>query len=84
MNRQALFYLLFFWLKFICFYFYYFYFLLLRRQVDRDCEFLEQERIMDYSLLVGLHFVEAQNDDSTPSGTLTPVSNFQGFSLLAS
>lgn len=26
------------------------------RQVDRDCEFLEQERIMDYSLLVGLHF----------------------------
>ncbi|KAJ8648514.1 hypothetical protein MRB53_001537 [Persea americana] len=28
------------------------------RQVDRDCEFLEQERIMDYSLLVGLHFRE--------------------------
>ncbi|KAI4339101.1 hypothetical protein MLD38_024076 [Melastoma candidum] len=27
-----------------------------RRQVDRDCDFLEQERIMDYSLLVGLHF----------------------------
>ncbi|KAH9608061.1 hypothetical protein KSS87_019456 [Heliosperma pusillum] len=26
------------------------------RQVDRDCDFLEQERIMDYSLLVGLHF----------------------------
>ncbi|KAL3622628.1 Phosphatidylinositol 4-phosphate 5-kinase 6 [Castilleja foliolosa] len=25
-------------------------------QVDRDCEFLEQERIMDYSLLVGVHF----------------------------
>lgn len=26
------------------------------RQIDRDCEFLEAERIMDYSLLVGLHF----------------------------
>ncbi|KAG8363712.1 hypothetical protein BUALT_Bualt19G0050900 [Buddleja alternifolia] len=26
------------------------------RQVDRDSEFLEQERIMDYSLLVGVHF----------------------------
>ncbi|KAL5994647.1 hypothetical protein ACLOJK_024700 [Asimina triloba] len=29
------------------------------RQVDRDCDLLEQERIMDYSLLVGLHFREA-------------------------
>lgn len=28
------------------------------RQVDRDCDFLEQERIMDYSLLVGMHFRE--------------------------
>ncbi|GAB4840916.1 hypothetical protein Ancab_021676 [Ancistrocladus abbreviatus] len=28
----------------------------LTRQVDRDCEFLEVERIMDYSLLIGLHF----------------------------
>ncbi|KAK3124391.1 hypothetical protein QOZ80_7BG0585930 [Eleusine coracana subsp. coracana] len=27
-----------------------------QRQVDRDCEFLEQEKIMDYSLLVGVHF----------------------------
>lgn len=26
------------------------------RQIDKDCEFLEAERIMDYSLLVGLHF----------------------------
>ncbi|KAF8365014.1 hypothetical protein HHK36_032979 [Tetracentron sinense] len=26
------------------------------RQIDRDCEFLEAEGIMDYSLLVGLHF----------------------------
>ncbi|GER52537.1 phosphatidylinositol-4-phosphate 5-kinase family protein [Striga asiatica] len=46
-----------------------------RRQVDRDCEFLEQERIMDYSLLVGLHFTEASNDEHTPTGTLTPVDN---------
>ncbi|KAK1278502.1 Phosphatidylinositol 4-phosphate 5-kinase 6 [Acorus gramineus] len=30
----------------------------LQRQVDRDCDFLEQERIMDYSLLVGVHFRE--------------------------
>ncbi|XP_073286005.1 phosphatidylinositol 4-phosphate 5-kinase 1-like [Primulina huaijiensis] len=33
----------------------------LMKQIDRDCEFLEAERIMDYSLLVGLHF----RDDST-------------------
>jgi len=46
-----------------------------RRQVDRDCEFLEQERIMDYSLLVGLHFTEASNDDHTPSGAITPFEN---------
>ncbi|XP_047310290.1 phosphatidylinositol 4-phosphate 5-kinase 6-like [Impatiens glandulifera] len=26
------------------------------KQVDKDCELLENERIMDYSLLVGLHF----------------------------
>ncbi|XP_039067231.1 phosphatidylinositol 4-phosphate 5-kinase 6-like [Hibiscus syriacus] len=29
------------------------------RQVEIDCDFLERERIMDYSLLVGLHFREA-------------------------
>ncbi|KAE8702145.1 Phosphatidylinositol 4-phosphate 5-kinase 1 [Hibiscus syriacus] len=34
------------------------------RQVDRDCDFLERERIMDYSLLVGLHFSEVP----TPTG----------------
>ncbi|KAJ9180989.1 hypothetical protein P3X46_009166 [Hevea brasiliensis] len=40
------------------------------RQVDRDCEFLEQERIMDYSLLVGLHFREvSHNGDLIPSAT---------------
>lgn len=31
------------------------------RQLDRDCEFLEAEGIMDYSLLIGLHF---RNDHS--------------------
>ncbi|EEF48405.1 phosphatidylinositol-4-phosphate 5-kinase, putative [Ricinus communis] len=31
------------------------------KQINRDCEFLEAERIMDYSLLVGLHF----RDDNT-------------------
>ncbi|KAJ0980932.1 hypothetical protein J5N97_009187 [Dioscorea zingiberensis] len=34
-----------------------------QRQVDKDTEFLEQERIMDYSLLVGIHFREALPDD---------------------
>ncbi|XP_057249269.1 phosphatidylinositol 4-phosphate 5-kinase 4 [Beta vulgaris subsp. vulgaris] len=44
------------------------------RQVDRDCEFLEQERIMDYSLLVGLHFREASKaGDLIPSGARTPI-----------
>ncbi|OAY72854.1 Phosphatidylinositol 4-phosphate 5-kinase 4 [Ananas comosus] len=43
------------------------------RQVDRDSEFLEQERIMDYSLLVGVHFGDATQDillpaDGTGSG----------------
>ncbi|XP_020533854.1 phosphatidylinositol 4-phosphate 5-kinase 6 isoform X2 [Jatropha curcas] len=52
------------------------------RQVDRDCDFLEQERIMDYSLLVGVHFREASYKDAmtpprtsgvrTPSGHRTP------------
>ncbi|KAL3632558.1 Phosphatidylinositol 4-phosphate 5-kinase 4 [Castilleja foliolosa] len=46
-----------------------------RRQVDRDCELLEQERIMDYSLLVGLHFTESTHDDHTPTGAITPVDN---------
>ncbi|KAJ0977534.1 hypothetical protein J5N97_013008 [Dioscorea zingiberensis] len=52
------------------------------RQVDRDCEFLEQERIMDYSLLVGIHFrdtsipkeipVTEDNDDMENSKEATP------------
>lgn len=33
------------------------------RQIDRDCEFLETERIMDYSLLVGLHFRDVSTGD---------------------
>ncbi|CBI30120.3 unnamed protein product, partial [Vitis vinifera] len=45
-----------------------------RRQIDRDCEFLEQERIMDYSLLVGLHFLEkSMAGDLIPSGARTPI-----------
>ncbi|KAL2317762.1 hypothetical protein Fmac_031638 [Flemingia macrophylla] len=31
------------------------------KQIERDCEFLEAEKIMDYSLLVGIHF----RDDNT-------------------
>ncbi|XP_022146326.1 phosphatidylinositol 4-phosphate 5-kinase 6-like [Momordica charantia] len=39
------------------------------RQVDKDCDFLEQERIMDYSMLVGLHFREAsQKEQNMPNG----------------
>ncbi|KAJ9544018.1 hypothetical protein OSB04_023725 [Centaurea solstitialis] len=38
-----------------------------RRQIDRDCDFLEQERIMDYSLLVGLHFKDT-NDFISDNG----------------
>uniref|UniRef100_A0A1J3HL92 Phosphatidylinositol 4-phosphate 5-kinase n=1 Tax=Noccaea caerulescens TaxID=107243 RepID=A0A1J3HL92_NOCCA len=33
----------------------------LMTQIKRDCEFLEAERIMDYSLLIGIHF----RDDNT-------------------
>ncbi|GMH11294.1 hypothetical protein Nepgr_013135 [Nepenthes gracilis] len=40
------------------------------RQVDRDCEFLEAERIMDYSLLIGLHFRDnCPNDEMILSPT---------------
>uniref|UniRef100_A0A0D3FIM0 1-phosphatidylinositol-4-phosphate 5-kinase n=1 Tax=Oryza barthii TaxID=65489 RepID=A0A0D3FIM0_9ORYZ len=34
-----------------------------QRQVDKDCEFLEHEKIMDYSLLVGVHFRGAVDID---------------------
>ena len=44
------------------------------RQVDKDCEFLEQERIMDYSLLVGIHFREASvAGELIPSGARKPI-----------
>ncbi|KAL5720070.1 1-phosphatidylinositol-4-phosphate 5-kinase [Ranunculus cassubicifolius] len=50
-----------------------------QRQVDRDCEFLEQERIMDYSLLVGLHFRDTSYKDplleGQTSGVRTPTGN---------
>ncbi|CAK9156672.1 unnamed protein product [Ilex paraguariensis] len=48
------------------------------RQVDRDCDFLEQERIMDYSLLLGVHFRETSDNSETittearSSGVRTP------------
>lgn len=40
-------------------------------QIDIDCEFLEAERIMDYSLLIGLHFRESclRDDISLGIGT---------------
>ncbi|KAK3119719.1 hypothetical protein QOZ80_9AG0674270 [Eleusine coracana subsp. coracana] len=34
------------------------------RQVDKDCELLEQERIMDYSLLVGIHFKDRYSSNA--------------------
>ena len=48
------------------------------RQVNKDCDFLEQERIMDYSMLVGLHFrgMSCSDNVTPPSGyspgTTTP------------
>ncbi|KAL8555257.1 hypothetical protein ACS0TY_003169 [Phlomoides rotata] len=41
------------------------------RQVNRDCDFLEQERIMDYSLLVGIHFREI-SQSGEPINTKLP------------
>ncbi|CAJ1914741.1 unnamed protein product [Sphenostylis stenocarpa] len=38
------------------------------RQVDKDCEILEQEGIMDYSLLVGIYF-----KDISPDGEIIPI-----------
>ncbi|KAI3968276.1 hypothetical protein MKX01_018579 [Papaver californicum] len=42
-----------------------------QRQVDRDCELLEQERIMDYSLLVGLHFIDVNRDPLLTEGSFS-------------
>ncbi|KAH6759820.1 Phosphatidylinositol-4-phosphate 5-kinase family protein [Perilla frutescens var. hirtella] len=50
-------------------------------QVDRDSDFLEQERIMDYSLLVGIYFRDMSNSgepiitDAHASGARTPLGN---------
>ncbi|KAK8579788.1 hypothetical protein V6N12_070094 [Hibiscus sabdariffa] len=41
------------------------------RQVERDCDFLEQERIMDYSLLIGFHFREVSSPSATEVVTST-------------
>ncbi|XP_064943549.1 phosphatidylinositol 4-phosphate 5-kinase 1-like [Musa acuminata AAA Group] len=43
----------------------------LLEQIKRDCEFLESEGIMDYSLLLGLHFCD---DVSASSTGLSPCS----------
>ncbi|KAK7393068.1 hypothetical protein VNO78_21520 [Psophocarpus tetragonolobus] len=43
------------------------------RQIDRDCELLEQEGIMDYSLLVGIHFKDiSENGHLISSGSHSP------------
>ncbi|KAK7358755.1 hypothetical protein VNO77_00693 [Canavalia gladiata] len=39
----------------------------LKWQLDRDCEFLEAEGIMDYSLLIGLHFRDDYSFDDMES-----------------
>ncbi|PIM99325.1 Phosphatidylinositol-4-phosphate 5-kinase [Handroanthus impetiginosus] len=50
-------------------------------QVDRDCDFLEQERIMDYSLLIGIHFRDVShsgeplNTEANGSEARTPIGN---------
>ncbi|XP_057807892.1 phosphatidylinositol 4-phosphate 5-kinase 6-like isoform X2 [Salvia miltiorrhiza] len=45
-------------------------------QVDKDCDFLEQERIMDYSLLVGIHFRDMSNaGEPLNMGARTPLGN---------
>ncbi|KAI5055484.1 hypothetical protein GOP47_0029005 [Adiantum capillus-veneris] len=36
-------------------------------QISKDCKFLESEHIMDYSLLLGLHFKESPSREATDS-----------------
>lgn len=50
------------------------------RQLDRDCEFLEAEGIMDYSLLIGLHF---RNDNSVDEMKSSPRDMHSGISLIS-
>lgn len=45
------------------------------RQIDMDCEFLEAERIMDYSFLIGLHF---RNDYSVDDTEMSPLDMHSG------
>ena len=50
---------------------------LFSRQVDKDCELLEQEGIMDYSLLLGIYFKDISPDvEIIPLQSRTPVGNF--------
>ncbi|KAH7654940.1 Phosphatidylinositol-4-phosphate 5-kinase protein [Dioscorea alata] len=44
------------------------------RQIDKDCEFLEQEKIMDYSLLVGIHFRDSLSNDATSTDSYSQTS----------
>lgn len=58
---------------------------LLSRQVDRDCEFLEAEKIMDYSLLIGLHFRDdcpSNERGLSPTGILFLFSNVHVLQIL--
>ena len=49
---------------------------LFSRQVDKDCELLEQEGIMDYSLLLGIHFKNiSQDGDVLPIAPQSPTGN---------
>ncbi|KAF7819095.1 phosphatidylinositol 4-phosphate 5-kinase 5-like [Senna tora] len=50
------------------------------RQLDRDCELLEQEGIMDYSFLVGIHFRDISADrELVPSeSSINPPGEVEG------
>jgi len=41
-------------------------------QLKRDCKFLGQLNIMDYSLLIGIHYADRENDRSGPPSPLPP------------
>ncbi|KAL3513588.1 hypothetical protein ACH5RR_026305 [Cinchona calisaya] len=49
------------------------------KQIDRDCEFLESERIMDYSLLVGIHFHDNTGDKMGLSPFLFRTVNYDSY-----
>ncbi|KAL8236014.1 hypothetical protein R6Q59_017095 [Mikania micrantha] len=57
------------------------------RQVNRDCDFLEQERIMDYSLLVGISVQECNqnlSDEGVLYGSCTTTGNTEADSSWSS